>query len=164
MFEFGRMSVIQDPTGAVFGLWESKLHTGAGIVGEPNSMCWQELNTTDTDRAADFYSGVFGWEPQKQAMLDFVYTYFKQGERMSGGMMKIQAEWGPVPPHWMVYFAVDDCDGKAGPGGEAGREDPHPTGRCARDRQVCPAPGSAGRRLRHHQAPSYGHGLILPPG
>ncbi len=113
VFEFGRMSVIQDPAGAVFGLWESKLHTGAGIVGEPNSMCWQELNTTDTDRAADFYSGVFGWEPQKQTMLDFVYTYFKQGERMSGGMMKIQPEWGPVPPHWMVYFAVDDCDGKA---------------------------------------------------
>jgi uncharacterized protein len=25
--------------------------------------------------------------------------------------MKINARWGNVPPHWMPYFQVDDCDG-----------------------------------------------------
>jgi predicted enzyme related to lactoylglutathione lyase len=25
-------------------------------------------------------------------------------------MMQIAKEWGPVPPHWLVYFAVVDCD------------------------------------------------------
>ena len=24
--------------------------------------------------------------------------------------MPIQAEWGDMPPHWSVYFAVEDCD------------------------------------------------------
>jgi hypothetical protein len=28
-------------------------------------------------------------------------------------MMQIAPEWGPMPPNWMVYFAVDDCDAKA---------------------------------------------------
>jgi hypothetical protein len=113
VFDSGRMGVFQDPTGAVVGLWEPRNHLGAGIVGEPNSLCWNELYTTDVDRAAEFYSGLLGWEPQKQPMGDFVYTYFKHGERMSGGMMQIVPEWGPMPPHWKVYYAVDDCDAKA---------------------------------------------------
>ena len=112
VFDSGRMGVVQDPTGAVVGIWEARNHLGAGIVGEPNSLCWNELYTTDVDRAAGFYSGLLGWEPQKQPMGDFVYTYFKHGERMSGGMMQLTPEWGPVPAHWMVYYAVDDCDAK----------------------------------------------------
>ena len=27
------------------------------------------------------------------------------------GLMQIPKEWGPIPPHWLVYFAVDDCEG-----------------------------------------------------
>jgi hypothetical protein len=113
VFEVGRMAVIQDPTGAVVALWEARTHPGAGIVGEPNSLCWNELNTGDPDRAATFYTGLFGWGTERQPMGDFVYTYFNQGERRNGGMMQITPEMGPIPPHWAVYFAVDDCDGKA---------------------------------------------------
>jgi uncharacterized protein len=114
VYDFGRMSVIKDPTGAVLGLWEPRSHIGASLVGEPNSFCWNELTTSDTLRAESFYAGLFGWEPQKQPMGDFEYTYFRQGERNNGGMMPIAPEWGPMPPHWEVYFAVDDCDAKAG--------------------------------------------------
>jgi predicted enzyme related to lactoylglutathione lyase len=113
VFEVGRMAVIQDPTGAVVALWEARTHPGAGLVGEPNSLCWTELNTGDPERAAAFYTGLLGWETEKQPMGDFVYTYFKQGERRNGGMMQLTAEMGPIPPHWAVYFAVDDCDGRA---------------------------------------------------
>ena len=28
--DIGRMAVIQDPTGAIFSLWEAKKHIGAG--------------------------------------------------------------------------------------------------------------------------------------
>ena len=27
-------------------------------------------------------------------------------------MFRITPEMGPIPPHWLVYFAVDDCDAK----------------------------------------------------
>jgi hypothetical protein len=113
VFDFGRMGVIQDPTGAAVGLWEPRSHTGFGLVGEPNSHCWNELCTADAPRAERFYTGLFGWESRKQPMGDFVYTYFSQGARNRGGMMQIAPEWGPMPPNWMVYFAVDDCDAKA---------------------------------------------------
>jgi predicted enzyme related to lactoylglutathione lyase len=26
-------------------------------------------------------------------------------------MIKIDKSWGDVPPNWLVYFAVNDCDG-----------------------------------------------------
>jgi predicted enzyme related to lactoylglutathione lyase len=110
VMEHGRMAVIQDPTGAVFSLWEPKSHIGARVVNEPGSFCWNELYTTDAARAADFYTGLFGWTKDVRHMDYGDYVIFNFGGRMAAGMMKIPKEWGPVPPHWMVYFAVDDCD------------------------------------------------------
>ena len=28
-------------------------------------------------------------------------------------MMKLDPKWGNVPPHWMPYFQVNDCDATA---------------------------------------------------
>lgn len=25
-------------------------------------------------------------------------------------MVEIQKDWGEVPPHWLAYFQVEDCD------------------------------------------------------
>jgi predicted enzyme related to lactoylglutathione lyase len=109
---FGRMAVIQDPTGAVFALWQPNEHKGAGVVNVPNSFCWNELMTTDTGKDADFYSGLFGWGTNVQNLGPLEYTMFTNGERRAGGMLKITPEMGPIPPNWLVYFAVDDCDAK----------------------------------------------------
>ena len=40
VFDVGRMSVIQDPTGAVFALWQANKHSGAAVTNVPNSFCW----------------------------------------------------------------------------------------------------------------------------
>ena len=37
---------------------------------------------------------------------------FANGERPAGGMLKITPEMGNIPPNWLAYFAVDDCDAK----------------------------------------------------
>ena len=39
----GRMLVAADPTGAVFGVWQPKSFTGADVVNEPGSLCWNEV-------------------------------------------------------------------------------------------------------------------------
>ena len=39
------------------------------------------------------------------------YTMFMNGERMAAGMLPITEEMGDIPPNWMVYFSVKDCDG-----------------------------------------------------
>ena len=108
----GRMAVIQDPTGAVFALWQPNDNKGAGVVNVANSFCWNELMTTDTTKDGDFYTGLFGWGKDTQNFGPLEYTMFQNGERPAGGMLKITPEMGPIPPNWLVYFAVDDCDAK----------------------------------------------------
>ena len=117
--EAGRMSVIQDPTGAVFAIWQAKGTAGSNVYRETGSYCWNELGTRDTQKAADFYSTLFGWGRQAfPGPMD--YTIFKNGDEGIAGMYEIPAEMGPVPPHWLVYFAVDDCDATVQKATEAG--------------------------------------------
>ena len=118
----GRMAVLEDPAGACFALWESTGHEGAELVDEPGAPCWYELMTRDAARAKAFYTGLFGWIPKPMPMeaspgcaggpVD--YTVFHNGESMACGMMEMKgAEWEGVPPHWMPYVAVEDCDSTA---------------------------------------------------
>ena len=116
----GRMSVIQDPTGAVFALWQAGEHQGSAIYNVPSSLCWNELMTTDTAKDKEFYTKVFGWGADTQNFGDFEYTMFKNGERGAGGMLQITPEMGPIPSNWLVYFAVDDCDAKVRKAAELG--------------------------------------------
>lgn len=119
VFDIGRMAVIQDPTGAVFAVWQPFKQKGSGIVNVPNSFCWNELATKDTAKAGDFYSGLFGWGKNVQEM-GMTYTMFINGDRPAGGMYEPPPEMGDLPPHWLVYFAVDDCDAQAQKAAELG--------------------------------------------
>lgn len=112
VMEVGRMAVVQDPTGAVFALWQAGTHKGAAVVNVPGALVWNELGTTDTAKAGAFYSGLFGWKPDVQNFGPMEYTIFQNGERGAGGMFQLTPEMAGVPPHWLVYFAVDDCDVK----------------------------------------------------
>ncbi len=116
----GRMAVVQDPTGAVFALWQAGTHKGAGIYNVPNSFCWNELATKDTAKAGDFYTKLFGWSKNIQQMGPMTYTSFMNGDRPAGGMYEPSPEMGNIPPHWLVYFAVGDTDAKVKQAGELG--------------------------------------------
>jgi uncharacterized protein len=106
VFESGRMAVIQDPKGAVFGVWQPKQHQGFGLVDETSTFCWAELMTNDLANSGSFYKSLFGWGAKGSPE----YTEWTLGEGSIGGMIEIQKDWGDVPPHWLVYFMVDDCD------------------------------------------------------
>jgi predicted enzyme related to lactoylglutathione lyase len=109
VMDVGRMAVIIDPTGAAFCIWQPKKHQGIGVKGVPNSLTWNELLTTDTAKASDFYTKLFGWKDNTHGD-GMHYTEFMNGDTHAGGMMQIQPQMGPVPPHWGIYFAVDDTD------------------------------------------------------
>lgn len=103
----GRMVALQDPTGAHVCLWQPGDHPGFGVVGEPGSFCWAELNTRDTDAAAKFYTALLGWTVKPNPE----YSEFQNDGKSIAGMMTIKPEWGPdVPPHWLTYFYVARCD------------------------------------------------------
>lgn len=118
----GRMAVVQDPTGAVFALWQAGTNNGSGVVNVPNSLCWNELATNDTAKAGDFYTTVFGWTKKVQQMGPMEYTSFMNGDRPAGGMYTLPPEMANVPPNWMVYFAVEDCDAMVAKAGSLGAQ------------------------------------------
>ena len=116
----GRMAVAADPTGAAFGVWQPKDHRGAGIVNEPGTLTWNELNTRDIDAALDFYPRVFDWEPETHKG-EVDYTEWKVGGRTVAGMMSMpEVVPADVPSHWLVYFATADCDVSAEKASELG--------------------------------------------
>ena len=111
VFDSGRMVVSSDPTGAVFSAWEPKSHIGAQVFGEPGALAWNELSTHDTEKAAQFYGGLFGWSANITPSADGgEYTEFRLDGVSAAGMMAIRKEWGEVPPNWTVYFAVASLD------------------------------------------------------
>jgi predicted enzyme related to lactoylglutathione lyase len=113
VLDVGRMAMVQDPPGAVVALWEARRHAGAGVTGDPGAMCWNELGTTDTERAGAFYQSLLDWSAETRPLGAVSYTTFTADGATRGGMTAIQASRGGVPPHWMVYFAVRDCEGSA---------------------------------------------------
>jgi predicted enzyme related to lactoylglutathione lyase len=111
IMEAGRMGIFADPAGAVFGVWQPGEHRGAELVNEPVSLEWNELATRDTDSSSTFYSAVFGWRPDVQEFGGQAYTLWMLGDRPIAGMMAMGDQFpADVPPHWAVYFAVDDTD------------------------------------------------------
>jgi len=114
IMDAGRMAVCTDPNGAEFDLWEPKKGQGtdvdSSLHGAPS---WFETLTTDVDRAAAFYSGLFGWTPEAMPMPGWTYTTFKLGDGYVAGLMQITPEMGKLKPHWGTYFTVKNADESA---------------------------------------------------
>jgi predicted enzyme related to lactoylglutathione lyase len=107
VMDLGRMAVLADPTGAAFSVWQAGAHRGAALVNEANTWCWNELSTRDLATAKAFYRDLLG------AGLGGAdeYVELQVGGASVAGMMPMP-EMVPaeVPPYWLVYIAVDDCD------------------------------------------------------
>ncbi len=116
VFTAGRMSVVADPAGATFGIWQAKEHIGASLIREPGSLGWNELYTTDTEAANAFYASVFGWDraAHQVGLEKDDYHEFTLGEAQVAGMLEIKPSWGEVPPNWGTYFSVESVDANFG--------------------------------------------------
>lgn len=123
VMDVGRMAVAADPTGAVFSIWQPRSHIGAGLVNDVNTFCWNELTTRDPQRSVEFYGAVFGWTANILSNVGVAnYTEFHLGGRGIAGMMPMEGDSWPaeLPNHWMVYFAVENCDAAAARAAELG--------------------------------------------
>ena len=110
IFDAGRMAVLQDPTNAMFSIWQPKKHIGARILNEPGALCWNELTTGNEKKARGFYINLFGWNVKTHDMGIPHYTEFYLYGKPVGSMLQMTEEWIDILPQWMVYFAVADCD------------------------------------------------------
>jgi uncharacterized protein len=111
VFDSGRMTVAQDPTGAVFGIWQAGEHHGAQLANEPGSVTWNEVQTPDAAVAERFYTAVFGYEVELVPMGDGVsYRVLKVDGKSVAGMYEFSGDMEGTPPNWATAFAVADTD------------------------------------------------------
>jgi uncharacterized protein len=112
----GRMSVLTDPAGAAFSLWDGP---AAELVAAPGAWAMSALHTPDPEASAAFYGAVFGW--QAQAMADAPLSFLRlpayAGPPARGVPADVVAVMAPaapgVPPHWAVSMRVEDVDATA---------------------------------------------------
>lgn len=112
VLEAGRMTHVQDPTGATVAIWQPRGHIGATRVNEPGCLSWNELLTPDLEAATEFYSDAFGWEtepidtgggPQMRLI--------RNAGSMNGNITALGGQQGGAfPPSWVPYFAVVSTD------------------------------------------------------
>jgi len=106
----GWLAFIQDPTGGTLGLWQPGTHYGATQVNEPGTFCWNDLNTHNTDAAKQFFQALFEWTFEEDPRSKGSYFVIKNDGRENGGLLGMTDELENMPPHWMVYFAVEDVE------------------------------------------------------
>jgi predicted enzyme related to lactoylglutathione lyase len=104
--EVGTMSIVADPHGGVFALWQP---TSNEATPDPvdNTFSWNELTSVDPDASAKFYAEVGGFEIEKMAM-GMDYTLLQSGGVPRAGITKPQM---PGQPHaWLPYVQVANTD------------------------------------------------------
>lgn len=110
--EQGRVAVLEDPSGAVFGVWQPRGHDGWQVSGEPGSACWFELQSLDLEPAKDFYAHLFDWKSTKLELPSQGYTTFgyHSNDAFAGGMQRPHVQPQQLPSFWQPYFAAADVD------------------------------------------------------
>jgi predicted enzyme related to lactoylglutathione lyase len=107
VMERGRMTVLQDPAGALVSLWEANRSIGAHLVNEVGTWTWCDLATRDPVKASGFYADLFGWrfEPRGDG-----YWSISMDRFLIGGMRTMNEDPPETPAHWMPYFVLANAD------------------------------------------------------
>lgn len=107
--ETSGMMIVRDRVGAVFGLFQRDRFAGAHMFNQPVALTFNQLTTHEPETGKRFYAQVFGWQPRDRDMGGgFMLTYFFQGVRAIAGLIGLEEQ--EVPPHWKVFFAVENVD------------------------------------------------------
>lgn len=110
----GRFSVVGDPQGAEYLLFQSNGQRPKPL--SPNTVGavgWNELATSDWEKAWEFYGSHYGWEKAMTVDMGPMGTYqvFNTADGFAGGgMMTLPPNAPSQQPAWLFYFTVDDIN------------------------------------------------------
>ena len=76
------------------------------VAGAP---CWNDLYSSDPDRAAAFYGQLLGWTTLDPGPEYGGYVLFQKDGKVVAGCMRNDGEQGQ-PDSWTVYLTSDDAD------------------------------------------------------
>ena len=113
VMDAGRMSVVQDPAGAMFCIWQANKNKGVGLRGDHGTAVWTDLSTPDQARSGKFYSDLFGWRMTEGKSMNPArpgdYYHIVNGSDFIGGVQPAAHMNPHAPPQWLIYIEVDDC-------------------------------------------------------
>jgi predicted enzyme related to lactoylglutathione lyase len=104
----GMLAIVEDPTGAIFALIQTKDGDPADHEPAHNNFFWDELWTDDVERASNFYHFVVGYEREDRPIenTDRSYHLLKKDEQFRAGIMANPFEG--ERPVWVNYIRVED--------------------------------------------------------
>ena len=107
----GRISILQDPAGAVLALLQTRDGDPEDREPEIGGFLWNELWAIDVEGATDFYSKVFGFESADMDTDDDPesnshYRLLKMGDTPRAGILANPMEG--LDPVWVSYLRVAD--------------------------------------------------------
>ncbi|GGK76701.1 VOC family protein [Mangrovihabitans endophyticus] len=107
----GRLAMVSDPAGGVFGLWQGDTFFGSEVVDVPGAPCWSEASSRDPAGTAEFLSTVFGLEAGRPYR-GYTYRQLRRDGATVAGVLGRTHERRPYTGHaaWLVYFRVADTD------------------------------------------------------
>lgn len=113
--EDGRLAVAVDPSGAVFGIWQSGLFSGADVTGVPGSVARSELVTHDAALVGKFYEAVFGFGSERVGGEEEDRLVLTLGGRAVADVRGVGRNLPrDLGAHWLTAFAVEDVPAAAG--------------------------------------------------
>ena len=114
-----RFAVVADPQGVAFvAFTPAPKMSGPPPLprGTPGKFGWNELVSSDSKAAFDFYSAVFGWargEGMDMGPMGVYQMWIAYGSDPDGGMMD-KPPGMPGPGHWAFYINVDSIEAAIG--------------------------------------------------
>jgi uncharacterized protein len=126
--EGGRIALLADPAGAVFGVWAPGNHGGAQLVNEAGAWAMSVLLCDEPDAVKPFYAALFGWTGDPFPFGDAEGTLFRRdgyvgGEPNQPVPRDVVAVLAPAfgrPAGWVAGFWVDSADDTAARAPELG--------------------------------------------
>lgn len=106
--ERGDFAILSDPEEIPFGVMRSSSGDPGDYQAEPGEWIWHELFTRDMKKAIQFYTSLFGYESEKDALLPEVMDYLLKSQNY------LRAGVGALPPDsdhlptWLGYVRVKD--------------------------------------------------------
>ena len=113
--DVGQMRIMHDPQGAMFAIFEPAPSSGSANSPETRAelgdSSWRELQTNDAAAAMKFYTDLFGWRETQAMDMGLAGKYHVFARQWDiGGIMNKPPQMANLPPHWGLYFRVNDLD------------------------------------------------------
>ncbi|MGP6175640.1 VOC family protein [Corynebacterium sp. A21] len=111
--QLGRMAVLVDTAGSMFGLIEPRGEDAFIAAGEPGTPVWHENTVvTNYDQTVKFYRDLFEWTVATMDQPDdFKYTTALVEGAAFAGLFGAEGQFPPeVPSFWQSYLGVLNID------------------------------------------------------